>query len=438
MILHTNTKQIFIQRKVLPRDSFNVQIIIEQRQWILLVTVLVLLTNIYHASITAFTPLENRSHRRLQNIEAIPRRTTLIDSTINTDINLTTPLPTTQSTTVQSIYNTIPNTSMSKVSPRFLRREMIGTLITTISSPLMMMTSQRAPCWAMDDKSSLFVNDVGTTTSSSSTNSLLQPESMYLPNGLLESRVIENVLSYPPYGMELSDIYYPSWFYGTWDVASTTTSVQAPLGISVFGTNATYQAALAEVGTTLRYESRFIDIGGGAGNPTNDNSTTPTVIADRGYNVQSIATAALGRNSIVDLPYVSANKLTAILSPIGSPNPIRVDLFTINRRQETIDENHFHCSEVVREIVSSIGNKDKNSSSRGTTTSTILKEVETTTLYTLMVGKNNDITIQGRQRSANFLVPTQNDAQSFRLWEMTRGKPVDVRFYDVLYTKKIK
>ena len=31
-----------------------------------------------------------------------------------------------------------------------------------------------------------------------------------LPAGLLESRVLENVLSPPPYGMEGSDVFYPS------------------------------------------------------------------------------------------------------------------------------------------------------------------------------------------------------------------------------------
>jgi hypothetical protein len=243
--------------------------------------------------------------------------------------------------------------------------------------------------------------------------------------------------------MESIDIFYPGWFYGTWNVASTTTSVEAPLGRSVFGTNATYQSALSEIGTTLRYESRFIDIGGRSSDRVDETTaTTPTttIIADRGYNVQSIATAALGRNSVVDIPFVSANKLTAILAPIGAPNPLRVDLFTVNRRQEYIDETHFHCSEVVREIVSSVGTKDGNANSRSTASSisTILKEVETTTLYTLYIDpKNpNNITIRGRQRSAKFLVPTQNDAMSFRLYEMTRGKPVDVRFYDVVYTRK--
>ena len=320
-----------------------------------------------------------------------------------------------------------------------MRQILMGSSSTIVSSLLVGPWNQQ-PCWAALD-------DSASSTKNNNFISSQPPDSVNLPTGLLESRVLENVYSYPPYGMESIDIFYPTWFYGTWNVASTTTSVEAPLGRSVFGSNATYQTALSEIGTTLRYESRFIVVGGSGSGSSSDssgeNSMIPTtIIADRGYNVQSIATAALGRNSVVDIPFVSANKLTAILAPIGAPNPLRVDLFTVNRRQEYIDDTHFHCSEVVREIISSIGTKDGNANSRtGSTASsppTILKEVETTTLYTLNIDpKNpNHVTIRGRQRSAKFLVPTQNDATSFRLYEMTRGKPVDVRFYDVVYTKK--
>ena len=339
-----------------------------------------------------------------------------------------------------------------------LRQSMGGSTSFILLSSLLL---PKPPCWASFDE--------GSTTK----NNFIPPESVKYPTGLLESRVVENVYSYPPYGLECADIYYPSWFSGTWQVASTTTSVEAPLGRAFFApnNNATYQAALDEIGTTLRYESRFIiasamDAGGsrrsssvsssnGNNNYSNDDdddngpSITPTlssastVIADRGYNVESIATAALGRNSVVNLPLVSANKLTAILAPLGAPNPLRVDLFTVSRRQEYVNATHFHCSEVVREIVSSIGNsKDGNANGRSSSTTssmpTILKEVETTTLYTLVTTNDpkNPYTIRGRQRSAKFLVPTQNDAASFRLYEMTRRQPVDVRFYDVVYTKK--
>lgn len=326
------------------------------------------------------------------------------------------------------------------------RREMIGRAMIrsasyTVSSLLLI---KQQPCYASSDDAIIATSTSSKSSTAMNNNFILAqpPDSVNFPTGLLESRVLENVYSYPQYGMESIDIFYPTWFYGTWNVASTTTSIEAPLGRSVFGSNATYQSALAEIGTTLHYESRFIDVGASRrpGDDGTTTTTTTTIIADRGYNVQSIATAALGRNSVVDIPFVSANKLTAILSPIGAPNPLRVDLFTVNRRQEYVDDTHFHCSEVVREIVSSVGNKDGNANSRSSASSmsTILKEVETTTLYTLNIDPKdpNKVTIRGRQRSAKFLVPTQNDATSFRLYEMTRGKPVDVRFYDVVYTKK--
>lgn len=38
-----------------------------------------------------------------------------------------------------------------------------------------------------------------------------QANSRQLENGLLESRVLENVQSPPPYGMEGPDVYYPEY-----------------------------------------------------------------------------------------------------------------------------------------------------------------------------------------------------------------------------------
>jgi hypothetical protein len=40
-------------------------------------------------------------------------------------------------------------------------------------------------------------------------NAATQPSSADLPNGLLETRVLENVLSPPPYGIESGDVLYP-------------------------------------------------------------------------------------------------------------------------------------------------------------------------------------------------------------------------------------
>jgi hypothetical protein len=250
-------------------------------------------------------------------------------------------------------------------------------------------------------------------------------DSINLQVGLLETRVLENVLSPPPYGMEIPDVLYPAWFQGTWKVASKTASVEAPCGIALFGTNATYAAAQKEVGSTLAYTSRFVL----------PNGDSTDCVADREFNVKSIAKAAFGVNSVVDIPVATPNKLTAIVvapaSSGGAPSSlVQVDLFTVSRRQETVDATHFDCSEVVREIVSSVG-----SSSSSNTAPRVLKEVETTSLYTFDPAKNM---VTCRQRSAVFLLPSQSNPLQLRMWELARGRPVDVRFYDVVYTTKQK
>ena len=201
-----------------------------------------------------------------------------------------------------------------------------------------------------------------------------------------------------------------SWFAGTWKVVSECTDVQAPCGIALFGGNRTYEAALADRGASkaLSYESRFL-----AGD---------AVIADREFNVKSIAKVAMGENSVVDVSLATPNKFSCLLSLEGAPSLITVDLLVLNRRQEQVDETHFDCSEVVREIVSGVER----------TSSAMLKEVETTSLYHLQT----DGSIQCRQRSATFLLPSQDDPMALQMWQAARGRPIDVRFYNVLYTKK--
>lgn len=166
-------------------------------------------------------------------------------------------------------------------------------------------------------------------------------------------------------------------------------------------------------------------------------SSSSACIADRAYNVQSIAQAALGPYSIVDIPLATPNKLTAIMAPIRTNNNdsnnensntnsglLQVDLFTVSRRQETIDATHFDCSEVVREIVSL---------ARKTAARLVFKEIETTSLYSYNPTTQE---ISCRQRSASFLLPSQTDAVRMRQWERARGRPVDVRFYTVTYVPR--
>ena len=62
----------------------------------------------------------------------------------------------------------------------------------------------------------------------------------------------------------------------------------------------------------------------------------------------------------------------------------------------------------------------------------LVKEVETVSIYGVAAGNDE---IRCRQRTATFLFPSQTDPTAFRRWQLSRGRPVDVRYYDVTYTR---
>lgn len=257
----------------------------------------------------------------------------------------------------------------------------------------------------------------------------------------LANRVTDNLLSPPDYGIEGADVFYPAWFAGTWSVDSVCTEVQAPCGVALFGGNRTYAAAKKDIGTSLLYESRFVtstaNAAAGEQESTGTNNNKNVVTADREYNVKSIAKAAMGINSVVDVNLATPNKFSCVLAPKGSPTLLRVDLITLNRKQETISDSVFHCSEVVREIVAPVGAQD--SGTAAVSANPILKEVETTSLYTYYDPasvKQGDPLVRCRQRSATFILPSQESELQMYLFSKASGRPVDVRFYDVLYTKR--
>jgi hypothetical protein len=140
----------------------------------------------------------------------------------------------------------------------------------------------------------------------------------------------------------------------------------------------------------------------------------------------------MGTNAVVDMSFVSPNKVSCLLAPLGASTLLQVDLLTLRRRQETVSDTLFHCSEVVQEIVSpvkssSIDNKVPQSTRR------LLKEIEVISLYKYNAETD---TVQCQQRSAAFLLPSQQDPIAMKLWEASRGRAVDVRFYDLLYTRR--
>ncbi len=162
----------------------------------------------------------------------------------------------------------------------------------------------------------------------------------------------------------------------------------------------------------MGYESRFILDSNGR------------VIADREYNVKSIAKVALGENSVVDVATATPNRFSCLLAPKGAPSMLKVDLIVLNRRQETVAENQFDCSEVVREIALPVDQPKQ--------TSPILKEIETTSLYTYIPDTDK---VHCRQRSAAFLLPSNENPMVMRMWQASGGRAIDVRYYDVTYSR---
>eukprot|EP00534_Pseudo-nitzschia_fraudulenta_P006545 CAMPEP_0201187074 /NCGR_PEP_ID=MMETSP0851-20130426/132781_1 /ASSEMBLY_ACC=CAM_ASM_000631 /TAXON_ID=183588 /ORGANISM="Pseudo-nitzschia fraudulenta, Strain WWA7" /LENGTH=328 /DNA_ID=CAMNT_0047472495 /DNA_START=37 /DNA_END=1023 /DNA_ORIENTATION=- len=245
-----------------------------------------------------------------------------------------------------------------------------------------------------------------------------QSESSNLPAGLLESRLSSNVLEPPPFGMESTDIFYPSWFAGNWKISSETKDVQAPCGVGLFGGNATFNNAREDIGNVLKYDCRFLptDFGG--------------VIADREFNVKSIAKVSMGENSVVDVSVATPNKFSCLLAPKGAPSLLSVDLIVLNRRQERDESvNKFYCSEVVREIAKPV---DETQQQRQQRRPSVLKEIETTSVYTFDPKRDE---VRCTQRSAAFLLPSDQSEMAMRMWQLSRGRAIDVRFYDVVYTR---
>jgi len=245
-----------------------------------------------------------------------------------------------------------------------------------------------------------------------------QSQSPNLPAGLLESRLSSNVLEPPPFGMEGTDIFYPSWFAGYWKVSSETKDVQAPCGVGLFGGNSTFNNARQDIGNVLKYDCRFLTMDSGG------------VIADREFNVKSIARVSMGENSVVDVSVSTPNKFSCLLAPKGAPSLLSVDLIVLNRRQEKdTDSNKFYCSEVVREIAKPV---DESQQQRQQIRPSVLKEIETTSIYTYDP-KNDEV--RCTQRSAAFLIPSDQNEMAMRMWQLSRGRATDVRFYDVIYTR---
>jgi hypothetical protein len=260
----------------------------------------------------------------------------------------------------------------------------------------------------------------------SSTPCLLQPANAAV--NILEARLQENSIDPPPYGMEATDtdIFYPSYFLGSFQAVSKTLDIQAPCGFQLFtGGKAGFDSAVQKEvieGDVLQYKARFITQSRG------DDAGSSYIAADREFNAIQIAKAAMGSYSVVDVPMATPNRFSCVLGPPDGSNLICVDIIAIARKQEPLSDNKFACSEVVRQIVSPAMRNNPNAAPVSPLS---VKEIETISVYS----KLGDDKIQCRQRTATYLVPSQTDPIAFKKWQLSQGRAVDVRCYDVIYTR---
>jgi hypothetical protein len=187
------------------------------------------------------------------------------------------------------------------------------------------------------------------------------------------------------------------------------------------------------------------------------------IVADRGYNIKTIASASMGSVSVLDLA-ATPNEVKCALQPSNAGGVLfKVDILALSRKQQYDESSNVYVfDEVGRNVVETVVGGERKSVG--------LKEVETISSYE-QVGEGK---VRGRQKvrakklssrrdyslimpchsqrlppphpspphpypqSLTYLVPSPDPStMEFKMWAATGGKPIDVRTYDVTYTKRV-
>lgn len=205
------------------------------------------------------------------------------------------------------------------------------------------------------------------------------------------------------------DVNYPAYFQGRWRVWSTLTYVAAPAGYRLFGREGAFEAAQEQLDAPpLTYEARFIRAPGA------------NIIADRAYNISRIAAAAMGPDAVLDCVPGGINQMGLSLRPNGAEGAVfAVVLSILARESKYVEGKYLYVSEMVRQTVRPGGETSLRAHSQ-------VREIETSCLYTLDANYN---AISAKQRTVSYL--PRSDLRHTD----TRGRPVDIRKYDLRYER---
>jgi hypothetical protein len=195
--------------------------------------------------------------------------------------------------------------------------------------------------------------------------------------------------------------------------------VIAPCGEKLFGGPGSFEAAQGLVGGVLEYETRFVRSAG----------TTGGVISDRAFNVEKIATAAMGPGAVLECSTDGINFVGTTLRPSGGDGLVfAVVMATLARSSSLLESSTgfpsiMYASELVRQTVRLDG--DTATSLRAPRSQS--KDINTVCAYEL--GPDQD-SFTAIQRTATYLLRTDPRVID------TGGAAVDVRTYELTYTRK--
>jgi hypothetical protein len=245
--------------------------------------------------------------------------------------------------------------------------------------------------------------------------------------------------SYNP-GVKSNDALYPAWFAGDWDCISTTKSVVAPLGMEAFGGDSAWAAGQKDIGQTLKYQTRFVKTNKGG------------VVADRQFNIQSIASAAVGSDSIMLIAAGQqqqqqqadlSDRLAAEIRVSMAPNQIAGEIFDVtlttiareyyfnSNRDSSSGDDEFVCLEKVRQTISRRMDELMSPQTQGKGR---VKDIETISLYR----REGPDRVRAWQRTATFLSPLEVSSRYRELQgriPQVSDEAVDIRLYDLTYTR---
>ncbi len=213
--------------------------------------------------------------------------------------------------------------------------------------------------------------------------------------------------SQPQLNQARSDLVYPEWMAGDWQVSSTLVEQIAPLAPDIvtpgFKANESYLDK--EIQFQVRFERKYLPIQIGSPLPSLITGNLP-VVADRAFNGLQIARTYLGKDAVHSVKVDPNNPNRQITFLQG--NSLLISTVTA-RGSETPQQNQFIGTEITQQVF----RHDPQ---------IYINQVETTSSYTLL----DEGTIEAEQITAIYLSPQDPD------YFIAAGRPV------ALYRYKLK